>query len=74
MVVLVCVCLFSGTLQPVSPWRWLFSILVPLTVTMRALKRHSLDRSGALAGEYLSSPLPTCVMSEEVVWASWLAA
>ncbi|XP_039891782.1 transmembrane protein 19 isoform X2 [Simochromis diagramma] len=40
---------FYGTLQPVSPWRWLFSILVPLTVTMRALKRRSLDRSGALA-------------------------
>lgn len=39
---------FYGTLQPVSPWRWLFSILVPLMVTVRALKRRSLDRSGAL--------------------------
>lgn len=39
---------FYGTLQPVSPWRWLFSILVPLTVTIRALNRRSLDRSGAL--------------------------
>lgn len=39
---------FSGTLQPVSPWRWLFSILVPLTLTVRAVKRRSLDRSGAL--------------------------
>ncbi|XP_029969424.1 transmembrane protein 19 [Salarias fasciatus] len=38
----------SGTLQPVSPWRWLFSILVPLVLTVRALKRRSLDRSGAL--------------------------
>ncbi|CAN9508512.1 unnamed protein product [Ophioblennius macclurei] len=38
----------SGTLQPVSPWRWLFAILVPLVMTMRALKRRSLDRSGAL--------------------------
>lgn len=38
----------SGTLQPVSPWRWLFSILVPLMLTVRALKRRSLDRSGAL--------------------------
>uniref|UniRef100_A0A3Q2P8A0 Transmembrane protein 19 n=2 Tax=Fundulus heteroclitus TaxID=8078 RepID=A0A3Q2P8A0_FUNHE len=38
----------SGNLQPVSPWRWLFSILVPLTLTGRALKRRSLDRSGAL--------------------------
>lgn len=39
---------YSGTLQPVSPWRWLFSILVPLVVTARAVKRRSLDRSGAL--------------------------
>nr|XP_057921830.1 transmembrane protein 19 [Doryrhamphus excisus] len=39
---------YSGTLQPVSPWRWLFSILVPLVLTIRALKRCSLDRSGAL--------------------------
>lgn len=38
----------SGTLQPVSPWRWLFSILVPLVVTVRALKKRSLDRTGAL--------------------------
>lgn len=40
---------FYGTLQPVSPWRWLFSILVPLVLTLRALKRRSLDRTGALA-------------------------
>lgn len=39
---------FSGTLQPVSPWRWLFSILVPLVLTVRALKRGSLSCSGAL--------------------------
>ncbi|KAM6895380.1 transmembrane protein 19 [Xenentodon cancila] len=39
----------SGNLQPVSPWRWLFSILVPLMVTSRALERRSLDRLGALA-------------------------
>ncbi|XP_066524992.1 transmembrane protein 19 isoform X2 [Hoplias malabaricus] len=37
----------SGTLQPVSPWRWLFSVLVPLILTSRALKRKSLDRGGA---------------------------
>ncbi|XP_034019157.1 transmembrane protein 19 [Thalassophryne amazonica] len=40
---------YSGTLQPVSPWRWLFSILVPFVVVVRALKRQSLDGSGALA-------------------------
>ncbi|XP_047430808.1 transmembrane protein 19 [Mugil cephalus] len=39
---------FYGTLQPVSPWRWLSSILLPVVVTLRALKRRSLDRSGAL--------------------------
>ncbi|XP_049891900.1 transmembrane protein 19 [Epinephelus moara] len=39
---------YYGTLQPVSPWRWLFSILVPLVLTLRALKRSSLTHSGAL--------------------------
>lgn len=38
----------NGTLQPVSPWRWLFSILVPLLLTLRAVKRRSLSGSGAL--------------------------
>lgn len=41
----------EGTLQPVSPWRWLFSILITLVLTARALKRRSLDYSGALAGK-----------------------
>lgn len=41
----------AGTLQPVSPWRWLFSILVPFVLTVRGFKKHSLDRSGALGGE-----------------------
>lgn len=49
------VCLLTGTLQPVSPWRWLFSILVPLVLTVRALKRRTLDRSGALGGECVSA-------------------
>lgn len=39
---------YYGTLQPVSPWRWLFSILIPLVLTIRAVKRNSLNRSGAL--------------------------
>lgn len=41
----------AGTLQPVSPWRWLFSILVPFVLTVRGFKKRSLDRSGALGGE-----------------------
>lgn len=39
---------YYGTLQPVSPWRWLFSILIPFVLTIRAVKRRSLDWSGAL--------------------------
>ncbi|KAG7225552.1 hypothetical protein INR49_004958 [Caranx melampygus] len=39
---------YYGTLQPVSPWRWLLSILIPLVLTIRALKRRSLDYTGAL--------------------------
>lgn len=39
---------YYGSLQPVSPWRWLFSILVPFVLTVRAVKRRSLDWSGAL--------------------------
>ncbi|XP_030636797.1 transmembrane protein 19 [Chanos chanos] len=39
---------YYGTLQPVSPWRWLFSILVPLFLSCRALRRKSLDHGGAL--------------------------
>ncbi|XP_036376414.1 transmembrane protein 19-like [Megalops cyprinoides] len=41
---------YYGTLQPVSPWRWLFSVLVPFILTTRAAKRKSLDRTGALGG------------------------
>lgn len=48
---LVCARVYAGSLQPVSPWRWLFSILVPVVLTIRALKRRSLDASGALGGK-----------------------
>uniref|UniRef100_A0AAV2IT41 Transmembrane protein 19 n=1 Tax=Knipowitschia caucasica TaxID=637954 RepID=A0AAV2IT41_KNICA len=44
---------YYGTLQPVSPWRWLFSILVPLVLTVRAVKRRSLDGSGALGAFFV---------------------
>ncbi|XP_048881298.1 transmembrane protein 19 [Brienomyrus brachyistius] len=39
---------YYGTLQPVSPWRWFFSMLVPIILVTRAIKRKSLDHSGAL--------------------------
>ncbi|KAL4641467.1 transmembrane protein 19-like [Arapaima gigas] len=41
---------YSGDLQPVSPWRWLLSILTPLSLTSRARKCGSLDHGGALGG------------------------
>ncbi|KAL2087484.1 hypothetical protein ACEWY4_016312 [Coilia grayii] len=39
---------YSGSVYPVSPWRWFFSLLIPLTLTLRAVKRRSLDYTGAL--------------------------
>lgn len=57
----------AGTLQPVSPWRWLFSILVPFVLTVRGFKKRSLDRSGALGGECLPLPeLQTQIISHAV--------
>ncbi|XP_068565537.1 transmembrane protein 19 [Cebidichthys violaceus] len=44
---------YYGTLQPVSPWRWLFSILVPLMLTIRASKRGSLSYSGAMGALFV---------------------
>ncbi|XP_030334138.1 transmembrane protein 19 isoform X3 [Strigops habroptila] len=41
---------YYGTLRPISPWRWLFSILVPLTIATQGFKKKSLDHSGALGG------------------------
>ncbi|KAM6146328.1 transmembrane protein 19 isoform 2-T2 [Phoenicopterus ruber ruber] len=40
----------ASTLQPISPWRWLFSFLVPLTIATQGFKKKSLDHSGALGG------------------------
>lgn len=57
----------AGTLQPVSPWRWLFSILVPFVLTVRGFKKRSLDRSGALGGECTPVPkLQTQMISHAV--------
>uniref|UniRef100_A0A803VZW2 Transmembrane protein 19 n=1 Tax=Ficedula albicollis TaxID=59894 RepID=A0A803VZW2_FICAL len=41
---------YYGTLRPISPWRWLFSVLVPLIIATQGFKRKSLDHSGALGG------------------------
>lgn len=41
---------YYGTLRPVSPWRWLFSVLIPLIISSRGLKNKSLDHSGAVGG------------------------
>ncbi|XP_042191784.1 transmembrane protein 19 [Callorhinchus milii] len=41
---------YYGTLRPVSPWRWLFSVLIPLIISSRGLKNKSLDHSGAIGG------------------------
>ncbi|NXF41600.1 TMM19 protein, partial [Nyctibius bracteatus] len=41
---------YYGTLRPISPWRWLFSVLVPLMISVQGFKKRSLDHSGALGG------------------------
>ncbi|KAJ7329828.1 hypothetical protein JRQ81_016002 [Phrynocephalus forsythii] len=41
---------YYGTLRPISPWRWLFSILVPLIIASRGFKKKSLDHGGAIGG------------------------
>ncbi|XP_054658955.1 transmembrane protein 19 isoform X5 [Grus americana] len=41
---------YYGTLRPISPWRWLFSILAPLLIATQGFKKKSLDHSGALGG------------------------
>ncbi|XP_063011118.1 transmembrane protein 19 isoform X5 [Melospiza melodia melodia] len=41
---------YYGTLRPISPWRWLFSVLVPLIIATQGFKKKSLDHSGALGG------------------------
>ncbi|XP_032151647.1 transmembrane protein 19 isoform X2 [Sapajus apella] len=41
---------YYGNLRPISPWRWLFSIVVPVLIVSNGLKKKSLDHSGALGG------------------------
>ncbi|XP_039617860.1 transmembrane protein 19 [Polypterus senegalus] len=54
---------YSGTLQPVSPWRWLFSILIPLILTSHAIKKKSLDHTGALGALIVGFILTVANMS-----------
>ncbi|XP_063567578.1 transmembrane protein 19 isoform X2 [Pongo abelii] len=41
---------YYGNLRPISPWRWLFSVVVPVLIISNGLKKKSLDHSGALGG------------------------
>ncbi|XP_071623106.1 transmembrane protein 19 isoform X5 [Heliangelus exortis] len=42
--------MYYGTSQPISPWRWLFSVFVPLIIATQGLRKKSLDHTGALGG------------------------
>nr|XP_045007673.1 transmembrane protein 19 isoform X4 [Jaculus jaculus] len=39
---------YYGNLRPISPWRWLFSVIVPVVIVCNGFKKKSLDHSGAL--------------------------
>uniref|UniRef100_A0A9J8CGW6 Transmembrane protein 19 n=1 Tax=Cyprinus carpio carpio TaxID=630221 RepID=A0A9J8CGW6_CYPCA len=54
---------YYGTLQPVSPWRWLFSVLIPLFITFRAFKRRNLDHGGAIGAMLVGFVLSMANMS-----------
>lgn len=41
---------YYGTLRPISPWRWLFSVITPIMIVSRGVKKRSLDHSGAAGG------------------------
>ncbi|CAH2277896.1 transmembrane 19 [Pelobates cultripes] len=41
---------YYGDLTPVSPWRWLVSVVIPLIIITHGLRKKSLDNSGALGG------------------------
>ncbi|XP_036107722.1 transmembrane protein 19 isoform X3 [Molossus molossus] len=41
---------YYGNLHPISPWRWLFSVVVPVLIVSNGFKKKSLDHSGALGG------------------------
>ncbi|CAH1788056.1 unnamed protein product [Owenia fusiformis] len=39
--------------SPISPWRWLFAILLPILITRSAFQKRSLNRSGAIIGLFV---------------------
>ncbi|KAM8971970.1 transmembrane protein 19 [Pelodytes ibericus] len=41
---------YYGTLRPISPFRWLLSVVIPIVITVHGIKKKSLDSSGALGG------------------------
>ncbi|XP_077121402.1 transmembrane protein 19 isoform X2 [Ranitomeya variabilis] len=41
---------YYGTLRPISPWRWLLSVIIPIVIVSHGIKKKSLDSSGALGG------------------------
>ncbi|XP_068415786.1 transmembrane protein 19 isoform X1 [Eschrichtius robustus] len=41
---------YYGNLQPISPWRWLFSVVVPVLIVSNGFKKKSLNHTGALGG------------------------
>ncbi|XP_014442408.1 transmembrane protein 19 isoform X3 [Tupaia chinensis] len=41
---------YYGNFRPISPWRWLFSVVVPVLIVSNGFKKKSLDHSGALGG------------------------
>ena len=42
---------FTDGYEPLSPGRCLFACLIPVLTVKYGLSRHSLDRTGAVAGE-----------------------
>ncbi|KAM4678201.1 transmembrane protein 19 [Discoglossus pictus] len=41
---------YYGTLRPISPWRWLASVVIPAVIASHGIKKKSLDHTGALGG------------------------
>ena len=44
----------AAPLYPISPWRCLLSIMLPLYMAIRGLRKKSLNHSGAVSGNFLN--------------------